>query len=154
MLRHSETRISPYTASQIMDLIIDVEKYPEFLPWCINSRILKKYNQDEFDAELTIGYKNLRQRYTSRIKINYTSNTIDVYAIRGPFSCLRNLWQFKPMNNGCSITFNLDFEFKSMILSSLMKAFFCKAVKAMVDSFEKRAYLMYNKPQLQSATFK
>lgn len=143
MMRHSETRLSLYKSEQLMQLIRDVGSYPEFLPWCINSRVLKKYNDNEFDAELTIGYKHLRQRYTSHVKVDPKAKTINVYAISGPFSNLRNFWQFESLKKGCNITFTLEFEFKSMILSRLLHTFFCKAVHAMVDSFEKRANFLY-----------
>ena len=142
MPRHSEKRELPYTAEQIFDLVADVDRYPEFLPWCIGARV-RRPEPNVIDADLIIGFKMIRERYSSRVVLD-RPNRIDVdYAEEGPFRHLENHWIFHPTETGCVVEFYLDFEFRSRMLQRLIGVLFQEAVKRMVGAFEARARHLY-----------
>ena len=132
----------PFSDKQLYNIIINVEKYPEFLPWCKNSEILNKIDENNFDAKLTIGYKALDENYTSRVKGIYLKS-ITSNAISGPFKYLDSSWFLQQSKNFCTVTFTLDYEFKSIILSKLMGSIFNKASEKMFEAFESRAKSLY-----------
>lgn len=139
MPTHAEKRPLPYTADQLFDLVADVEKYPEFLPWCVGARIRKR-DGDVFFADLVIGFKMIRERYTSKVTLDRDAKRIDVVYTEGPFQYLNNHWAFIPNADGTTtIDFFVDFEFKSKILQKVIGTLFNEAVKLMVGAFEKRA---------------
>jgi len=139
MPTHAEKRPLPYTPDQLFDLVADVEKYPEFLPWCVGARIRKR-DGDVFFADLVIGFKMIRERYTSKVRLNREAKRIDVVYTEGPFQYLNNHWAFIPNADGTTtIDFFVDFEFKSKILQKVIGTLFNEAVKLMVGAFEKRA---------------
>lgn len=143
MPTHAEKRYLPYTADQLFDMVADVERYPQFLPWCVAARIRRREG-DTFFADLVIGFKMIRERYTSKVVLNRPQNRIDVQYTEGPFHYLDNHWIFQPApDGGTTIDFFVDFEFKSKILQTVMGALFNEAVKLMVSSFEKRARQIY-----------
>jgi len=142
MPTHREKRFLPYTPEQIFDLVADVERYPEFLPWCVGARIRKR-EPTTITADLMIGFKMIRERYTSKVVLDRPGR-IDVdYGHDGPFRHLENHWQFKPADGGCEIEFYLDFEFRSRVLQRLIGMLFQEAVKRMVAAFESRAKVLY-----------
>lgn len=142
MPKFSDTKILPYSSEQMFNLVIDVARYPEFLPWITGATVLSKTN-DQMQAELQIGYKFFRERYTSEI-IMERPNRIDIKAIEGPFSKLDNTWSFRQMDdNHIQVDFFIDFEFDSPILSSMMSGVFEDAAKQMIKSFEERAAVLY-----------
>ncbi|MGE4279528.1 MAG: type II toxin-antitoxin system RatA family toxin [Magnetospirillum sp.] len=139
MPTHAEKRPLPYTVDQLFDLVADVEKYPEFLPWCVGARIRKR-DGDVFFADLVIGFKMIRERYTSKVTLDRDAKRIDVVYTEGPFQYLNNHWAFVPNEDGTTtIDFFVDFEFKSKILQKVIGTLFNEAVKLMVGAFEKRA---------------
>ena len=139
---HAEKKILPYTAEQIFNLVADVEKYPEFLPWVSQARIINN-KENNFVAELDIGYKALTSSYCSQVVLHPHSR-IDINYINGPFRYLNNHWQFTPLNEKLTtIDFYIDFEFQSSYLQLLMQSVFSEAVKRMIGSFEKRAASLY-----------
>lgn len=145
MTTHKILSFSEYQPIQLMKLVLDIESYPEFLPWCAEAKILDKWQQ-ELTADLTIGYKSVRQTYTSIV--NFVNNDngsceIEVSAIKGPFKSLRNYWRFTPKNKGTEIYFELDFQLKSIFFQNLIGAFFDKAASKMVTCFEQRAHFLY-----------
>jgi coenzyme Q-binding protein COQ10 len=141
MPSHSETRQSPYSPEQLMAMVLDVEKYPEFLPWCRAARILEQHD-DYFLGELVISFNHLTERYTS--KVMPLQNEIKVALVKGPFKHLTNHWRFiKSPTGGTDIHFNVEFEFKSKLLNSLMGSFFTKAVEKMSSAFLQRADFIY-----------
>lgn len=143
MPTHAEQRYLPYTADQLFDLVADVERYPEFLPWCVAARIRKR-DGDIFFADLVIGFKLIRERYTSKVKLDRPGLGIDVTYTEGPFHYLNNHWKFIPAEDGgATIDFFVDFEFKSKLLQKVIGALFNEAVRLMVSSFEKRARQLY-----------
>lgn len=143
MPTHAEKRHLPYTPQQLFDLVADVERYPQFLPWCVAARVRKREG-DVFFADLVIGFKMIRERYTSKVTLDRAALRIDVTYTEGPFHYLDNHWQFIPAEDGGTIIdFFVDFEFRSKLLQKVIGALFNEAVRLMVASFEKRARQLY-----------
>ncbi|MFT6581061.1 MAG: coenzyme Q-binding protein COQ10 [Alphaproteobacteria bacterium] len=143
MSTHSEQRALAHTPEQLFDLVADVEKYPEFLPWCVGARIRKR-DSDLIVADLIIGFKGLTEQFTSRVKLDRESMKIEVSYEDGPFKYLDNKWLFiKRDDQNCDIDFYIDFEFRSRILQRLMEPLFGEAVRRMVGAFETRAAALY-----------
>ena len=142
MSTHAEKRKLPYTPEQLFDLVAGVDKYPQFLPWCLASRITKREG-DVFYADLVIGYKMVREKFTSKVTA-LRPDHIHVEYLSGPMKHLSNHWRFIPeKDGGCTIDFYVDFEFKNKFFQNLMGAFFDKAVRKMVEAFEQRAEKLY-----------
>lgn len=145
MPTHAERRSLPYTPEQMFDLVAGVDKYPQFLPWCIASRITKREG-DIFYADLVIGYKMVRERFSSRVTA-IRPDEVRVEYMSGPMRHLNNRWRFERNPDGtCTIDFFVDFEFKNPMLQKLITVFFHEAVKRMVGSFEARAAELYGRP--------
>ena len=141
MPTHAEKRFLPHTPEQLFDLVADIESYPEFLPWCTASRIREREG-DMLRADLVIGFKVFRERFTSTVILDRPER-IDVRYDNGPFRYLNNHWVFIPAEEGCVIDFYVDFEFRSRLLQSLIGAVFNEAVRRMVTAFEARAGVLY-----------
>ena len=145
MPSHHDTRFLPYDSKDVFAIILDVAKYPEFLPWCLGARV---YNQQKnsFDADLIIGFKMFKERFTSRV--SYVGNEeIHVEYIKGPMKYLNNHWRFKPVKNGgVELEFHVDFAFKNPIFQKLVGHLFEEAVFKMIEAFEKRAIAILDKP--------
>ena len=142
MPTHAEQRVLPYTPEQMYALVADIERYPEFLPWCVGARIRERKG-NEILGDLLIGYKMVRERFTSRVILNRPDH-IDVSYSEGPFKYLSNHWYFIPQNDGgCIIDFYVDFEFRSRFLQKIVEVLFNEAVKRMVSAFEARAHALY-----------
>jgi coenzyme Q-binding protein COQ10 len=135
------THVSTHTPEQLFDLVIDVEQYPEFLPWCRAARVLKQ-NDTEMEAELVISFKHWTESYVSKITLN-KPHTIHVEMLRGPFKHLVNHWKLNKHKEGTEIDFMVDFEFRSNLLNKLIGALFTRATEKMVDAFETRADELY-----------
>ncbi len=143
---HRETRILPYTPEQMFALVADVEKYPQFLPWCVACRITGRPSPIEFMADLAVGFKMVREQFTSRVTLD-EPNGITVEYLTGPFEHLRNTWAFKPVGGGTEVAFFLSFEFRSKLLQAVIGALFEEAVHRMVGAFETRAAKLYGKKE-------
>jgi len=143
MSTHAEKRLLPYTPEQLYSLVADVERYPEFLPWCLAARIRRREGET-FWADLVIGFKMIRERFTSKVTLDPAAMRIDVAYTEGPFKYLNNHWIFNPAPGGqCEIDFHVDFEFKNRVLQGVMSMLFEEAVKRMVQAFETRAKAIY-----------
>ena len=142
MPRHAEKKILPYSPQQMFDLVADIGAYPTFLPWCLAANIRQRQGNVLW-ADLVIGYKMLREKFGSRVVLDCDNMEIRVEYLSGPMRYLKNLWRFLPHENGCLIDFDVDFEFKSVLLQRMMGMFFHEAVKRMVQAFEKRADDIY-----------
>jgi len=139
---HSETRIVPYTADLMFQVVADVEQYPKFLPWCVALRVLSRErvkNRDVLSAEMAVGYGALREKYTSRVILDPALRTIDVAQTSGPFRKLENHWRFTPLAEGCRVDFSLAYEFRNRVLNAVAGAAFGKVYVKMADAFEARA---------------
>jgi coenzyme Q-binding protein COQ10 len=142
MPTHAERRLLPYTPEQLFDLVADVERYPEFLPWCLAARIRKREG-NVIHADLMIGFRMVRERFTSKVELMPPQRIHVTYA-EGPFKYLNNHWTFEPMaNGGCMIDFFVDFEFRNRMLQKLIEMLFHEAVRRMVAAFEGRARALY-----------
>ncbi|WP_171207602.1 MULTISPECIES: type II toxin-antitoxin system RatA family toxin [unclassified Ruegeria] len=146
MPTHSETRPLPYTAQQMYDLVADVAKYPEFLPWCAAARIRRTYAEGEgqvMEADLVISFKVFRERFGSRVTLFDAAKRIDTEYLDGPFKYMKSDWQFEDTEQGCNISFHVDFEFKNAILQGIIGVVFNEAMHRIVRAFEQRAADLY-----------
>ena len=142
MPSHSERRLLPYTPEQIFDLVADIERYPEFLPWCQEAEIRSREGE-VITADLVIGFRMFRERFTSEVSLKRPER-IDVRYRKGPLRRLENRWGFSPHGDGhCMIDFHVDFEFRSRLLQVLIGAVFHEAFRRMVGAFEARARALY-----------
>ena len=139
---HREKKILPYTPEQMFALVADVERYPEFLPWCVACRIRKRETPTSFTTDLQVGFKLVREQFTSRVTLE-PSHAIAVTYLNGPFEHLTNEWKFAAVPEGTAVDFFLTFEFKSRLLQSLIGVLFEEAVHRMVSAFETRAEKLY-----------
>ena len=150
MATHAERRRLPYTAEQLFDLVADVERYPEFLPWCVGERIRER-KDNVIVADLIIGYRMIRERFISRVVLD-RPRRVDVAYSEGPFRYLNNHWTFLPQpDGGCVIDFFVDFEFHSRMLQKIIEVLFNEAVRRMVSAFEGRARKLYGSPTAPEA---
>jgi coenzyme Q-binding protein COQ10 len=141
MPTHAEKRFLPYTPEQVFDLVADIERYPEFLPWCVGARIRER-RDNVILGDLLIGWRMVREKFTSRVTLDRPGR-IDVEYAEGPFKYLKNHWLFECQPGGCLVDFYVDFEFRSRMLQGVIAALFNEAVKRMVSAFEKRAKELY-----------
>ena len=142
-MKHEERRLINHTPSNLFKLVSDVKKYPEFLPWCLGARVKNKC-ENNFEADLIIGFKIYKEIYSSEISLDNNNKKIIVNYKDGPFEYLENYWIFKDDKNGCEVEFMVNFKFKSIFLQTLMETLFSEAVRRMVGAFEKRANELYN----------
>ena len=139
MLKHLEQKLLPYTPEQMFALVADVASYKEFVPWCIT----KRESEDVFYADLVVGYKVFRERFSSKVMLD-APNEITIEYLKGPLKNLRNRWQFiRQPDNTCLIDFSVEFEFTNGALQALANMFFNEVVKRMVGAFEARAQDLY-----------
>ena len=141
-MKHIERRILKHKPLNLFNLVSDVKKYPEFLPWCLGARV-KNFSEYKLDADLIIGFKIYKEVYSSQILLDYTNYKITVDYKDGPFQHLNNYWIFKDNAEGCEVEFMVDFKFKSNFLQSIMETLFTEAVLRMVKAFENRADQLY-----------
>ena len=146
-MRHSLTRILPYAPRQLFELVGDVERYPEFVPWVTSLRVWNRRAEGEgvtlLDAAADVGFSVVRERFATRVRLDQPALAIDVDLLSGPFRRLTNHWRFKEHPKGCELTFEIDFEFKSRLLQTLLAANFQFAVSRLVGCFEDRAAKLY-----------
>jgi coenzyme Q-binding protein COQ10 len=150
MHTYHDIQHSPYTTQQIFDLVIDIERYPEFLPWCRAARILER-NEHRIRAELVVSFKHITQSYTSAVTFHRPISPdeegyINVDLIQGPFEHLSNHWKFTPaQDNGAEIALELAFKFRSRMLDSIIGLLFGNASAKMAEAFKQRADVLYSK---------
>ena len=147
MPTHSEKRVLPYTAQQMYDLVADVGKYPEFLPWNAAARGRKVTPQPDgtevMEADLVISFRVFRERFGSRVVLDPENMRIDTEYLDGPFKYMKSYWQFRDVEGGCEVEFFVDFEFKNMVLQNLIGVVFNQAMQRIVRAFEDRATALY-----------
>ena len=152
MPRHSETKHLPYAPEQLFDLVADVARYDEFLPWVVAVRI-RSSSETETLADLVVGFHAFKERFTSKVK-KQRPHRIDVDYIEGPLKYLHNEWRFEPAaDGGTNLCFAVDFAFKSRIFELLAGQMFDRALRRMTGAFEARAAALYgiSKSSAQSA---
>ena len=139
-------KIIPCKKDQLIKMVLDIEKYPEFVPWCIAGKINEKRENEntiEMKGDLKVGKKFLNETYSSLILFNKSEDKIFVTNIEGPLKHLKNIWQFKEINNSTQLTFEIDFELKNNLLNTIMKKSFNFGLNKIADAFEKRAISLY-----------
>jgi coenzyme Q-binding protein COQ10 len=150
MPRHTETRHFDYTPEQLFDLVADVGRYQEFLPWVAATRV-RSNSDTAMVADLVVGFSSLKETFTSRVTKERPSR-IHVEYIEGPLKYLNNSWKFRPDGKGGSeVDFCVDFAFKSRIFESLAGQMFDRALRRMINAFEQRAHQLYGGAQLEGA---
>ncbi|SRR6056297_1803436 len=146
MPSHSETRTLPYTADQMYGLVADVANYPEFLPWTAAARIRSREDKGDHEvmlADLVVSFKVFRERFGSKVTLWPERKRIDTEYIEGPFRHMRSRWEFEDVEGGCEVHFEVDFEFRNMIMQKAAGLFFFDAMQRIVRAFEKRADALY-----------
>lgn len=147
MTARKTTTDVPYTAEQMFDLVADVKRYPEFLPWCNALRIVKSDvadGQGTMTADMVVAYKVFRERFRSQVSLNRSDKEIEAAYLDGPFRNLENHWRFEDKPEGGSrIHFEIDFEFKNFLLQATAQAVFDKAFSRMSEAFVERAHEVY-----------
>jgi coenzyme Q-binding protein COQ10 len=144
MPTHAEKKVVPYTPEQLFDLVADVGKYPQFLPWCVAARV-RSNTGAQLIADLTIGFGPFRESFTSRVTLDRPQRVTVKYE-NGPFRYLNNQWDFAPSGSGTQVSFFVDFEFRSRLLQAAIGVVFNEAVRRMVNAFLKRARDVYGPP--------
>ena len=127
-------------------MVLDIDKYPEFVPWCLEGKIHgKKESEDliEIKADLKVGKKFLNETYTSLVLLHKKKDKIIVTNIDGPLKHLKNEWKFKEINQATQLDFTIDFELKNSFLNSIMKRSFNLGLNKIADAFEKRALELF-----------
>lgn len=147
MTTHSETRALPYTPRQMYDLVADVARYPEFLPWTAAARVRSVSPQADGSevmlADLVISFKLFRERFGSRVVLRPEQNRIETEYLDGPFKHMISTWEFAAREGGCTVDFFVDFEFRNKLLQKAAGLFFYEAMQRIVRAFEARAEELY-----------
>ncbi|KQM34855.1 cyclase [Rhizobium sp. Leaf68] len=140
-------RLVKHSPDRMYDLVADVEKYPEFLPLCDGLTVRSKKERDGktlLVADMTVGYKAIRETFTTQVLLKPEERAIDVKYLDGPFRYLDNRWRFEPTDSGgCSVYFFIDYEFKNRLLGALMGSMFDRAFRMFAEAFEARADRIY-----------
>lgn len=146
-----EVRRLPYSAEQMFDLVADVARYPEFLPWVVATRI-KSDSETEMVADMLVGFNALREKFTSKVE-KRRAEYIEVIYLDGPMRDLDNVWQFRPLpEGGCEVDFLVEFTFRNALFARLAGQYFDRAFRKMVTAFEKRADQLYGSSSSSAAS--
>jgi coenzyme Q-binding protein COQ10 len=143
------TRRVAFTAKQMFDVVADVERYPEFLPLCEALQVRTREQRESetvLTATMSVGYRAIRESFTSRVTLRAEQNEIIVAYLDGPFTHLDNRWRFCDASDGSEIHFFIDYAFASRMLAMVMGAVFDKAVRKYTEAFEERARNIYGVP--------
>ena len=139
-------KIIPCKKKQLIQMVLDIEKYPEFVPWCIEGKIYEKNESDDlvtFNGDLKVGKSILNETFSSHVSYLKDKDKIIVSNLDGPLKHLKNEWIFKEVNNATQLEFFIDFELKNPILNSIMKKSFEIGLNKIAKSFEERAIKLY-----------
>ena len=146
MPKASIKKIIPCSKDDLINMILDIEKYPEFVPWCLDGKIFKKDDKSdilEMEANLTVGKKFLNQTYKSHVTYYKMKDKIIVTNIDGPLNHLKNEWKIRQINNQSEVDFKIDFEIKNVFYNMIMKKSFDQGLSSIADAFEKRAIYLF-----------
>ena len=139
-------KIIPCKKNDLIEMVLDIEKYPEFVPWCIEGKIHDKYESEDlitFNGDLKVGKSFLNEKFFSQVTYYKEKNKIIVTNLDGPLKYLKNEWMFKEINNATQLEFFIDFELKNPILNSIMIKSFELGLNKIAKSFEERAIKLY-----------
>jgi len=152
MTKRQQKDVVPFSAEDMFKLVADIDRYPEFVPYCTGLRVLKRKSleqgREEILAQMLVQYKVFREQFKCIIKLDPNNNRINVCYVEGPIKKLDNIWHFKDLPNKkgqeqSEVDFQIDFEFKSFLLQKLSNAVFDKAFTFMSDAFVARAHQVY-----------
>lgn len=150
MPKTSDSKILPYSAQQMYDLVADIAKYPEFIPWCAAARIRSRKPitagdrvGEEVAADLVVAFKVFRERFGSRVQLWPDRHEIITDYLDGPFRHMHSTWHFSDVEGGCRVDFHVDFEFKNFVLQKMIGLVFQEAMDRIVRAFEARANHIY-----------
>jgi coenzyme Q-binding protein COQ10 len=147
--RHHIEKILPYTPDQLFALVGNVDAYPEFVPWIQSMRTWNARSEGEgislVDAQAGVGFAFLKEKFSTRVRRDAGARQVDVQLLSGPFKHLANRWRFVEVEGGTKIEFDIDFEFKSRLLSGMLAANFHHAVDKLMSCFEARAKALYSR---------
>jgi len=146
MSSSSIKKIIPCKKNQLIEMVLDIEKYPEFVPWCIEGKINDKNESEDlitFNGDLKVGKSILNETFSSQVSYYKEKNKIIVTNLKGPLKHLKNEWTFKEVNNTTQLEFFIDFELKNPILNAIMKNSFQLGLNKIAKSFEERAIKLY-----------
>ena len=147
MPKASVKRLIECKKDQLIDLVLDIEKYPEFVPFCLSSHVYERNKEGNLTliiADLTIGKGPFKETYKSDVKFNKTDSIINVTNVGGPLKYLQNNWYFNDRENGTEISFDIDFEIENKFLNVLMTKSFEFGLNKIADAFQKRAEELFN----------
>jgi coenzyme Q-binding protein COQ10 len=139
-------KIIPCKKNDLIELVLDIEKYPEFVPWCIEGKIHDKYESEDlitFNGDLKVGKSFLNEKFLSQVTYYKEKDKIIVINLEGPLKHLKNEWVFREINNSTQLEFFIDFELKNPILNAIMKKSFELGLNKITKSFEERAIKLY-----------
>ena len=150
---HRETRIVPYTVDQMYSVVADMERYPEFLPWCSDLKILKREHEGPIEiaiAEMAVDYHGLKERYTSRVRLDPRGGMIEAKHVKGPFKKLDTRWRFVPLAQGSEVHVLIDFAFANVLLSAVAGVAFGFVSARMAEAFIRRADDLYRSVSIRT----
>jgi coenzyme Q-binding protein COQ10 len=150
MPKFEATRRVAHTPDEMFALVADIEKYPQFVPLCEALNIRSRKERDGRSvlvADMSVGYKAIRETFTTQVLLKPEDKVIDVKYIDGPFKYLSNIWSFEPASDGCFVRFFIDYEFKSRLLAAVMGTMFDRAFRMFAEAFEKRADAIYGRAE-------
>ena len=148
MPKASVKRLIECKKNQLIELVLDIEKYPEFVPFCLDAHVYEKNEKDDLIliiADLTIGKGPFKDTYKSDVKFNKKDNSIKVTNIGGPLNHLENTWLFSDHDKGTEISFDIDFEIENKFLNIVMAKSFQFGLDKIADAFQERAQKLFNK---------
>ena len=130
----------------LIEMVLDIEQYPQFVPWCLNGKIHKKKESEDFieiKADLKVGKKFINETYSSLVLYSKKKDLITVTDIKGPLKYLKNEWKFREINKKTELDFSIDFELKNNFLNVIMKNYFNFGINKITDAFEQRALKLF-----------
>jgi len=142
----SVKKIISCNKKNLIDMILDIEQYPQFVPWCLEGKIHEKNESKDFieiKADLKVGKKFINETYSSLVLYSKKNDLITVINTQGPLKYLKNEWKFKEINNKTQLDFNIDFELKNNFLNMIIKKYFNFGLNKIIDAFEKRALKIF-----------
>ena len=139
-------KIIPCKKKQLIEMILDIEKYPEFVPWCMEGKAYEKNISSDlitFKGDLKVGKSFFNETFSSHVSYHIEKDKIIVTSLDGPLKHLKNEWTFKEINNGTQLEFFIDFELKNPVLNSIIKKSFELGLNKIAKSFEQRAVSLF-----------
>ncbi|SFB76919.1 type II toxin-antitoxin system RatA family toxin [Tropicimonas isoalkanivorans] len=146
MLTHTDSRVMPYSAKQMYDLVADIESYPKFLPWTAAARVRGQHPEGGVIvaiADMVISFKVFREKFATKVTMDEDAGTIVSDFLEGPFKFLVSKWRFEDVDAGCAVDYHVEFEFRNRLLQKAAGAFFQEAHRHVMGAFEKRARELY-----------